>query len=212
MKNAVLVRRETIEFAFTAAIQHLAPRARAVLLLRDVLGWSAQATAAALEMSVPAANSSLYRSRTVLRDVLPERRIDWAPANEPTPEERAAARRYVDAVDRGDLTALAELLAADIRITMPPWPMWFEGRDAVMAALRASWDPTSPGYVGQLRALLTGANARPAVALYSRTRDGGPAHPFTIGVLIIADGVITEIAAFHDLRLFPAFGLPSTLG
>jgi RNA polymerase sigma-70 factor, ECF subfamily len=143
----------------------------------------------------------LQRARVTLKDHLPSRRLEWAAA-EPTEEEQAVLRRYMDAVERADLAAVAELLAEDVRTTMPPYPMWFQGRDMVMAALRASWNPELPGYVGRFRMVPTRANGRPAIASYV---DG---KAFAIGVLRIDDGRIAEIHAFHDPGLFPAFGLP----
>jgi RNA polymerase sigma-70 factor (ECF subfamily) len=111
----------------------------------------------------------------------------------------------MDAVERADLAAVAQLLADDVRTTMPPYPVWFQGRDMVMAALRASWNPELPGYVGRFRMVPTRANGRPAVASYV---DG---KAFAIGVVRIADGRIAEITAFHDPDLFGAFGLPDKL-
>ncbi|MGH3392860.1 MAG: RNA polymerase subunit sigma-70, partial [Actinomadura sp.] len=106
---------------------------------------------------------------------------------------------------------VAELLAEEVRATMPPWPMWFQGRDAVMATLAASWDARSPDYVGRFRMLPTRANGRPAVAAYVR----GPGAPvygaFAIGVLRIEGDHIVESTAFHDLGLFRAFALPMEL-
>jgi RNA polymerase sigma-70 factor (ECF subfamily) len=209
--EAAAVTRETIELAFLAAIQHLPPRQRAALILRDVLGWPARQTAAALETSVPSANSALQRARATLRERLPERRLEWAPAAEPTGEERAVLRRYMDAVERADLAAMADLLAEEVRSTMPPFPMWFRGRDAVVAAMATSWDADSPWYVGRFRMVPTAANRQPAAAAYVR-RVGEPAHrAFAIAVLSIAGGRIAELTAFHDPGLFPAFALPATL-
>jgi DNA-directed RNA polymerase specialized sigma subunit, sigma24 homolog len=208
-----VVARETIELAFLAAIQHLPPRQRAVLILRDVLGWPATQTAAALEGSVASVNSALQRARTTLKEHLPERRLEWVPSAVPTVQERAVLRRYMDAVERADLTALADLLAEEVRTTMPPYPMWFQGRDAVMAALAASWDAGSAGYVGRFRMVPVGANHQPAAAAYvGRPDDTGSDGPgylaFAIAVLRIENGSIVEITAFHDPGLFPAFALP----
>jgi RNA polymerase sigma-70 factor, ECF subfamily len=198
--EAVAVRNETLELAFLAAIQHLSPRQRAVLILRDVLGWPAKDTAALLEGTVAATNSALQRARATLREHLPERRLDWAPAA--SPEELAVVRRYMDAVEGGDLSAVAALLAEDVRATMPPFPLWFAGRASILEALRLSWDPENPGYVGRFRTVLSHANGRPAIASYT---DG---RPFAISLLCIAGGRIVEMTAFHDPGLFPAFGLP----
>jgi RNA polymerase sigma-70 factor (ECF subfamily) len=200
--DAAAVSRETIELAFLVAIQHLPPRQRAVLILRDVLGWPAKDTAAALSGSVASVNSALQRARTTLREHLPERRLDWTPATGVTDEERAVLRRYMAAVERADLAAVAELLAEDVRATMPPYPQWYQGRDAVMATLAASWDPSLPGYVGRFRLIPVGANRQPAVAGYV---DG---RAFVISVLRIEDGRIVEMTACHDPGLFRAFGLP----
>jgi RNA polymerase sigma-70 factor, ECF subfamily len=209
--DAAAVARETLELAFLAAIQHLPPRQRAVLILRDVLGWPARDTAALLDGSVPSVNSALQRARTTLREHLPARRLDWAPAAEPTAGERAVLRRYLAAVERADLAGVADLLAEDIRTTMPPYAIWFAGRDAVMAAFTESWDPASPHYVGRFRMVETRANGRLGVAAYLR----GPGEPtFTataIGVVRIEGDRIAEITAFHDPGLFPAFGLPAEL-
>ena len=139
--GAVVVARETIELAFLAAIQHLPPRQRAVLILRDVLGWSAKDTASLLEASVASVNSALQRARATLRDRLPERRTEWAPASGPSDEERELLRRYVEAHERADVDALAELLREDARLTMPPHPTWYEGREAILIASRQGFDP-----------------------------------------------------------------------
>ena len=208
--HTAVVARETIELAFLAAIQHLPPRQRAALLLRDVLGWRPNEIAAALEGSVASVNSALQRARATLREHLPERRSDWAPAS-PTSEQRAVLRRYMDAVERGDVEAVVALLAEDVRTAMPPWPMWFQGRARVAAALAASWDPTSPDHVGSFRTLATRANGRPAVASYTRGHGDAVHRPFAISVLVIEDGLIVEATAFHDTGLFPAFGLPASL-
>ncbi|MGJ6963178.1 sigma-70 family RNA polymerase sigma factor [Streptosporangium sp. G11] len=209
--DSMAVTRETIELAFLAAIQHLPPRQRAALILRDVLGWPAKQTAALLEGSVASVNSALQRARTTLREHLPERRLDWAPSAEPTARELTVLRRYMDAMERADLTAVADLLAEDVRTEMPPWPMWLRGRDAVVAALAESWDTGSPDYVGRFRMVPTRANRQPAVATYVR-RLGEPAYnAFGISVLRIEDDRIVEAVAFHDPSLFAAFALPAML-
>jgi RNA polymerase sigma-70 factor (ECF subfamily) len=209
--DAVVVGRETIELAFLAAIQHLPPRQRAVLILRDVLGWPAKQTAALLDGSVASVNSALQRARATLREHLPERRLEWAPSAEPTEQERAVLRRYMAAMERADVAAVADLLAEDVRATMPPYPMWFSGRDAVVASLAASLPPSSTACVGRFRMVPTRANRQPAVAAYLRRLDEPEHRPFAIGVLRISDGRIAEITAFHDLGLFPAFALPPAL-
>jgi RNA polymerase sigma-70 factor, ECF subfamily len=209
--GAAAVERETIELAFLAAIQHLPPRQRAALLLRDVLGWRPAQIADVLEGSVASVNSALQRARATLREHLPPRRADWAPSTPPTAQERAVLRRYMDAMERADPAAVAAVLAEDVRTAMPPWPMWFQGRDTVLAALAASWDPAGPGYVGRFRMLPTRANGRPAVATYVRTGENPDNHAFAISVLRIEHGLVAEVTAFHDTHVFAAFDLPLRL-
>ena len=111
--DAAAVEKETIELAFMVAIQHLPPQARAVLILRDVLGWPAKDAAALLGTSVAAVNSALQRARADMRAHLPERRLEWAPGTDPTAAERELLARYVDAHERADLDALAATMRAD---------------------------------------------------------------------------------------------------
>jgi RNA polymerase sigma-70 factor, ECF subfamily len=202
--GAVVVARETIELAFLAAIQHLPPRQRAVLVLRDVLGWSARDTASTLEVSVAAANSALQRARATLHIHLPAERNEWAQARGPTEEERELLRRYVDAHERADVDALAELLREDAILTMPPHAIWFDGKEAIITAASQGFDPD----FGQLRAVPTAANTQPAAAHYLRRPGGSAYEPLALDVLRIADGRVAEITSFVYPELFPAFGLP----
>jgi RNA polymerase sigma-70 factor (ECF subfamily) len=207
---AAAVERETIELAFLAAIQHLPPRQRAVLILSDVLGWPAKQTADLLDSSAGSVTSALQRARATLRTHLPPRRADWAPTTAPTAEERALLDRYLAALEAADPAAVAALLAADVRATMPPYPMWMLGRDAVVAALTTSWDDRDPWYQGRFRALPTAANGHPAVAVYT-SRDGGPYRPLAISVLHVEHGLIAELTGFQSPHLFAAFALPAEL-
>jgi RNA polymerase sigma-70 factor (ECF subfamily) len=203
----VVVARETIELAFIAAIQHLPPRQRAVLILRDVLGWSAKDTASLLEASLPSVNSALQRARATLRDRLGERRTEWARSSEPSEEERELLRRYVDAHERADADALAELLREDARLTMPPHPTWYAGRKAILIATRQGFDPE----FGQLRTVVTAANRQPAAAHYLRRPGQAEYRPLALDVLRIEGGRVAEITSFVFPGLFPAFGFPPTL-
>jgi RNA polymerase sigma-70 factor (ECF subfamily) len=209
--EAAVVARETLELAFLAAMQYLPPRQRAAVILCDVLGWPARQTAEVLDGSVASVNSALQRARATLREHLPQGRSDWAPAAPPTEEDRQVLRRYMDAVERGDLDEVAELLAEDVRATMPPYPEWFADRGSVLAALAATWDAGSPEYIGALRMVLTSANGQLAAASYRRPPGQQVFEPFGIGVIRVRDGRITEMVAFHEPALFPAFGLPPTL-
>ncbi len=185
--EAQVVARETIELAFIIAIQLLPPTQRAVLILRDVLGWSAKETAALLGTTAVSANSSLQRARATLRRHMPARRVDWARPSEPTAEERALFRRYMDAHERRDFAAMAELLREDARLTMPPTPSWFAGRKAI-TSLFASWlDPGSAAYVGEVRRIETGANRQFACAGYLRRPGDSQFRPLGLEVLRIDD-------------------------
>jgi RNA polymerase sigma-70 factor, ECF subfamily len=202
--GAVVVARETIELAFIAAIQHLPPRQRAVLILRDVLGWSAKDTASLLETSVASANSALQRARSTLRHRLGERRTEWATGAVPSAEERELLRRYIEAHERADVDALAELLREDARLTMPPHPIWFEGRAAILVASEKGFDPA----FGALRSVPAWANRQPGVAHYLRVPGETEFRALAIDVLRIKGGRVAEITSFADAGFFAAFGLP----
>jgi RNA polymerase sigma-70 factor, ECF subfamily len=206
--DAVVVAKETIELAFLAAIQHLPPRQRAVLILRDVLGWSAKETAALLESSVQSANSALQRARATLKEELPERRLEWGPDADPSKQERELVQRYVEATERPDTDALAALLREDLRFSMPPDPKWWAGRDAVVAGW-VEGGFGDPGF-GDFRCLATSANRQPAVANYRRRPGDSTFRAFALDVLRIEDGLVAEIVTFES-TVFPAFGLPQTL-
>jgi RNA polymerase sigma-70 factor (ECF subfamily) len=205
--EAVLVSKETIELAFLVAIQHLGPRQRAVLILRDVLGWSAKESATLLETTVDSVNSALRRARSTLKRNLPARRLEWAPGTDPTREERRLLRRYMDAHERRDATTFAALLREEARLTMPPTATWYDGREALVTFhARQVFVPEL-----QWRALVTRANRQPAVALYTR-RPGEPEfHATVMDVLRIEDGLVAQIDSFILPSLFPAFGLPPTI-
>jgi RNA polymerase sigma-70 factor (ECF subfamily) len=219
--EAVVVARETIEIAFLAAIQLLPPRQRAALILRDVLGWSAAETASLLETSVAAANSALQRARARLKEHLPERRVEWAASAEPSQDERAILRRFMDALERADGAAFVELLREDARATMPPTPSWHDGREAIATAVAQSVAPGSPGHVGRWRLVPFGANLQPAAAAYLQRPGDTEFRAFALDVLRVEDGKVAEITAFiqpgietglsFGWDLFEAFGLPPTL-
>ncbi|MFB6721434.1 sigma-70 family RNA polymerase sigma factor [Kribbella sp. NPDC056345] len=205
--DAQLVRRETIELAFLVAIQHLPPRQRAVLIFRDVLGWSAKETAAVMDLSTAAVNSALQRARPVLRDQLPPHRAEWT-ATPSTTEEQALLRKYVDAWEAGDLDALTALMHEDVRITMPPYPFWFEGRAVARQTIAVNLDPA---YRGQWRYLRTSVNRQPTLAAYLRAPEDTVFRPFGLDVFRIEDGLIAELTAFertdfasHNLPLYLA--------
>ncbi len=205
--GAGVVARETIELAFLAAIQYLSPRQRAVLILREVLGWSAKDTASLLEASVVSVNSALQRARATLRERLPERRTEWARSVGPSAEEQELLRRYVEAHEQADVHALAELLRKDARLTMPPHPTWYAGREAILVAAEKGFDPE----FGELRSVVAGANLQPAVAHYLRRPGESEYRPLALDVLRIEGGAVAEIHSFVFAELFLAFGLPPAL-
>ncbi len=202
--DAVVVAKETIELAYLAAIQLLPPRQRAVLILRDVLDWSANETASLLDITVAAANSALQRARATLREQLPARPSEWSGA-EPSDQERALLEGFIDAHERADAAKAVALVREDIRVSMPPYPWHYEGLAALRPLLqRAFSDP------GEWRLLPTGANRLPAAASYFRAPGDSEFRAFKLDVLRIEDGLIIEITTFGTV-LFPHFGLPPTL-
>jgi RNA polymerase sigma-70 factor (ECF subfamily) len=202
--DAVVGARETIELTFVAAIQHLPPRQRAVLILRDVVGWSAKDVAGLLETTVVSVNSALQRARSTLADQLGERRTDWTRSSELSAVERDLLNRFLDAHARTDADALAALLREDVRLVMPPHATWFDGRDAVVAASRQGFDP---GF-GDLRSIATAANGQPAAAHYLKQPGDSEYRALVIDVLRVEDGGIAEITSFVYPHLFAAFDLP----
>jgi RNA polymerase sigma-70 factor (ECF subfamily) len=203
-----IVAREGIELAFLTAIQLLPPRRRAVLILRDVLDWSAKETASMLETSVASVNSSLQRARALLKEQLPRDREPPPPAD-PSEEERAVLRRLMEATERGDAEAFVELLRADARFAMPPQPEWHVGHRAIVRG----WVEGGFGSAsfGELRCLATRANRQPAVAAYLRRPDSAEFRSLTIDVLRIENGRIVEVTTFYGEGLFERFGLPLVL-
>jgi RNA polymerase sigma-70 factor, ECF subfamily len=196
--------KETIELAFMAAIQHLPPRQRAVLILRDALGWSARETAALMETSVAAANSALQRARATLQERLPAARSDWGRAPGAGATERDLLRRYIEAMESADIDGLVAMLAADARMTMPPYPTWFAGARAIADFHAATVWVGGRAY----RHVATRANRQPAAAVYMRAPGDDAFRPLAIDVLRVDAGRVAEINAFVLPELLPRFGLP----
>jgi RNA polymerase sigma-70 factor, ECF subfamily len=200
--HEVAAARETLEIAFVAAIQHLPPRQRAALILRDAAGFSARETAALLGTSVPAANSALQRARDRLRDRLPARRLEWVRSEDRAAQEREVARRYVDALERRDFSALAALVRADARFSFPPRPVWYDGLDAFR---RASDKHAAPG---EHLVLPAAANLQPAFAVYLRPPGERRYRPLALAVLRLEERHVVEVVHWDRPELFEAFGLP----
>ena len=207
--EAEVVAKETIELAFIAAIQLLPPRQRAVLISRDVLGWSAADSATLLGASVASVNSALQRARATLKDHLPRRRLDWSPS-EASREERALLERYIEATDAGDPAAMIALLREDAFCAMPPSTQWWVGRDNIVEAwVKGGFGDESWGH---LRCVVTGgANRQPAVACYVKRADDTEYRPLALDVLRIEDEAVAEIAVFPLEPLLEALGLPRTV-
>jgi RNA polymerase sigma-70 factor (ECF subfamily) len=201
--EAVAVARETISLAFLAALQVLPPRQRAALIARDILGWPATETASALGTSVAAANSALQRARATMGSHLPPRRAEWS-AREPTAQERALLAQFIDAHERLDAEAAIALAAQDLRITMPPNPWLFEGRDAIRPLM------ADAAAMGDWRLFPVAANRMPAAASYLRRPGDSQFRAFKLDVMRAEGGLLAEVTTFNA-ELFPAFELPPTL-
>lgn len=203
--EAVAVARETIELAYVAAVQHLAPRPRVALILRDVLGWPAKDVAELLGDSVNSVNSALQRARAGMREHLPAERQDWT-SGEQDAELLDLVRRFTDASVATDVGALTDLLRADVRCSMPPTPGLFVGRDAVVG----DWIADGFEAMSGLRGIPTSVNRQPAVAFYHWREAESAYLPLTLDVLRVTGGAITEIVIFHADR-FARLGLPERL-
>jgi RNA polymerase sigma-70 factor (ECF subfamily) len=208
--DAEVVAKETIELAFIATIQLLPPKQRAVLISRDVLGWSAAECATLLDTSVAAVNSALQRARATLKRHLPRRRLEWTAGPKPSEQERQLLERYMEATERGDANAMVRLLRADALCSMPPDPAWWVGNWEIVDA----WVQGGFGNDtwGTLRCVATSANQQPAVACYVRRAGDTEYRPLAVDVLRIEDGVVAEITAFTlDDKLLEALALPPRL-
>ncbi|MCM4080875.1 RNA polymerase subunit sigma-70 [Paractinoplanes hotanensis] len=203
--EAVAVARETIELAYLVAVQHLAPRPRAVLILRDVLGWPAKDVAELLGDSVNSVNSALQRARAGMREHLPAQRQDWTGGEEDA-GTRELVRRYTEASVATDIDVLTTLVRDDVRTSMPPTPGLYVGRDMVVNYWIES------GFEGMtgLRAVPTAVNRQPAIGYYHWRKREGAYLPLTIDVLRVSGGKIAEITTFHSDQ-FPRLGLPERL-
>lgn len=205
-----VVVRETIELAFVVAVEHLPPR-RAVLALRDVLGWPASTAADALGLSVASVTSALQRARATMREQLPDRRLDWrSPAtHELSDDERGVVRAYIDAHERNDLDGLTSLLRDDLRFAMLPDPGTVTTTAADAVDGWVSGGLFRPGH-DDWRGVTTAVNRMPAAVLYLRTPEDPEYRLFAVAVLHVVDGKIAELTGF-DATDKPWLGVPPTL-
>jgi RNA polymerase sigma-70 factor (ECF subfamily) len=201
----VAATRETIRLAFVAALQHLPPRQRAVLILCEVLRWKASEVAELLDTSVASVNSALQRARATLEasNVSP---TDPAPALDQADRELLA--RYVEAFERYDMQALASLIREDATQSMPPYDMWLRGRDDIFAW----WLGPGIGCRGSRVIPTVAANGSPAFGQYKPSPAGDGYEPWALQVLELSGGRIVELTFFLATEtLFPLFGLPPRL-
>jgi RNA polymerase sigma-70 factor (ECF subfamily) len=197
--EAVAVSRESVRLALIASLQHLPPRQRAVLLLRDVLAFPAAEVAVILGTTTTAVKSALQRARTRLEQAAPAPESVTEPAE---PQVRALLDRYIAAFVTHDAAALRSLLRADATLEMPPATAWYAGPDAAANAIAGLGSP------GDWRMLPTAANGQPAAAAYHRAADGTH-RAFGIVVLTPTERAIARLTVFADPALFPAFGFPA---
>jgi RNA polymerase sigma-70 factor (TIGR02960 family) len=200
------IRRETVELAYLAVIQLLPARQRAVLLLRDVQGYSAAEAAEILGLSVPAVTSALQRARGTIAERVAARDADWSPASV-TDADRALLAAFIEAHERQDPVASLRVIRDDIRVAMPPNPGLFVGRDVIAALMAQAFDRSA---FGDWKLLPTAANRMPAAASYLRRAGSDVYLPFKLDVLRTGRGLIAEITTF-DAALFDRFGLPPSL-
>jgi len=197
--------RESVEVAFVAALQHLPARQRAVLILRDVLGFSGAEVAAALDLTPAAVYSLLQRAHKAVEEKLPERSQQSALASIDDARLRDLVRRYVEAWERADVDSLVDLLTEDATIAMPPYRTWYAGRQSVLAFLRKT-----PMRAPHWRVLPSAANGQVAFATYRLQEDTGIYQWHSMEVVTIRGDRIADIVAFIDPESYRAFGLPAT--
>jgi RNA polymerase sigma-70 factor, ECF subfamily len=197
--------REAVELAFVAALQHLPPRQRAVLIMRDVLGFSAREVAESLKATLGSVNGALHRARRAVEQRLPERSQQATMRALGDHNVRALVERYVGAWERGDVEAIVAMLVEDAEIAMPPMPLWYRGRDAIAVfltewALRERW-----------RFVPVRANGQLAFGTYSWDAEKGNFVASGVDVLTLRGARVVAITAFVTPDVFRAFDLPDEL-
>ncbi len=198
-----VVSREGVRLAFVAALQHLTPQQRAVVIFRDVLAWQASEVATALGMSTVGVNSTLQRARASLAKLVP----DESPAPLDDDHTRELLEGYVSAFEDYDVSRIVELLTADAVWEMPPFTGWYQGAGQIGRLIEKNCPASGPG---DMRLIPTAANGQPAFAVYMRGADGVH-RAFHIQQLTLGPTGVTHVAAYFDLSLFTVFGLPEHL-
>ena len=200
---AIVTSRESIRLALIAALQHLPPRQRAVLVLRDVLQWRAAEVAEALDTTTTAVNSILQRARAQLDEVTPRQDEVVEPSDA---AQRELLDRYVSAFERKDIAAIVALFTKDAVWEMPPFTGWYQGAENIGRLIDLQCPAKGPG---DMRLVPTSANGQPAFGLY--LRDGEVYRPFNLPVLTLSENGVEHVASFFDTGLFAKFGLPEVL-
>jgi RNA polymerase sigma-70 factor, ECF subfamily len=198
--------REAVELAFIAALQHLSATQRAVLVLREVLGYSAREVSESLETSVASVNSALQRARKAVDERLPERSQQTTLRSLDDARTRKLVQAYIDAWASGEPKAVAALLARDASFSMPPWPAWWQGRETI-----AGFAKDAHEFCAESRAIPIRANGQLAIAYYHLNAETGRYAATALDVLTLDGSLIKEITAFVNPDLFAAFGLPAEL-
>jgi RNA polymerase sigma-70 factor, ECF subfamily len=199
--------RESVELAFVAALQLLPPRQRAVLIMREVLGFSAQEVADALGTTVPSVKSALQRARRTIGERLPERSQQATLRTLGDENVRELVQHYTDAFERDDIDAVVAMLTEDATLAMPPTPTWYRGRDAIAAFYAGK--PMSG--VFRWRHVPTTVNAQPAVGCYTWDSQTRGYDASVVDVLTLRGARIAAITSFLDPAVFPKLGLPDRL-
>ena len=204
--GATYEQRESVELAFTAALQHLPPNQRAALILREVLGFSAQEVADSMATSEASVKSALQRARATMDERLPDRSQQATLQSLGDARVRAIVQSYTDALESGDVDAVMELLTEDATWSMPPNAQWFSGRDSIAEFLRTG--PSRQSW----RHAPAWANGQPAVGCYLWSEERESFAGEVVDVLTLGDdGRIAAVTAFVDAGLFPRLGLPSRI-
>ena len=199
-------RREALELAFVSALQHLPPRQRAALVLRDALGFTAKESAEALGTTVPAVNGALRRARAVIEERLPEHSQQAALRALGDRRLSELVGRFADSFERGDVDGVLAMLAEGATFSMPPHPEWCQGREAIAK----SWlMPEGPP--PRLRYVMTTANGQPALATYVLDRERGGFVALALDVLALRGEEVMAVTAFRTPAIFARFGLPGRL-
>ncbi|MER7010219.1 sigma-70 family RNA polymerase sigma factor [Saccharopolyspora sp. NPDC000359] len=201
---AVVATREGIRLALVAALQHLPPRQRAVLILRDVMGWRAAEVADVLDTTATAVNSSLRRARAHLERIAPRQDHTSDP---PVSTQRAVMERYVTAFENHDIATLMELFTADATWEMPPHPTWYRG----VAVIRRHFEVCCPADPGDVVLVPVRANGQPSFATYRREQPDDQHRITCVQVLALTGTRISHVTTFADPALHAAFDLPEVL-